>query len=213
MPVRVRPPAPKIDKPCERFAVFFICAPKASAGTSRGFQTMLILFSNRTEPSDNRPSGHASLPDSFSFHRFAIGKISSPKPLAWGPVPRPLLRFALIGRFYLRIVSNRTGLSDNRPSGNASPPDSLSFHRFAIGARWGFHSPTPWIGGASGIARSDTCGATMRVPRFSLKTPSSPRATACFDQKNSIMGFFDNLQNPPLPRFARNRGGFFYCAF
>ena len=50
----------------------------------------LILFSNRTEPFDNRPSGHASLPDCFFFHRFAIGErwgISSPKPLAWGPEP------------------------------------------------------------------------------------------------------------------------------
>ena len=99
----------------------------------------LSLFSNRTGSLDNRPSGNASLPDCFSFHRFTIGKrwgISSPKPLAWGPepgapsgrrslaerresqgatlvarlcefpgsVPRPLLRFALIGRFYLRIV-------------------------------------------------------------------------------------------------------------
>ncbi len=32
----------------------------------------LILFSNRTGPFDNRPSGYASLPGSFSFHRFTI---------------------------------------------------------------------------------------------------------------------------------------------
>ena len=66
-----------------------------------------MLFSNRTEPCDSRPSGHASLPDSFSFYRFATRErwgISSPKPLAWGPVPRPLLRFALIAGFDLRIV-------------------------------------------------------------------------------------------------------------
>ena len=53
--------------------------------TKRLFKPLacLILFSNRTEPSDNRPSGYASLPDCFSFHRFAIGErwgISSPKP-------------------------------------------------------------------------------------------------------------------------------------
>ena len=50
----------------------------------------LILFSNKTGPFDNRPSGHASLPDCFSSHRLAIGKrwgISSPKPLARGPEP------------------------------------------------------------------------------------------------------------------------------
>ena len=108
----------------------------------RLLQIILILFSNRTEPFDNQPSGNASLPDSLFFHRFAIGErwgISSPKPLAWGSEPgapsgrrslaerresqgatlvarlcefpgsdpRPPLRFALIGRFYLRIVSNR----------------------------------------------------------------------------------------------------------
>ena len=47
--------------------------------------SQLILFSNKTGPFDNRPSGHASLPDCFSSHRLAIGKrwgISSPKPLA-----------------------------------------------------------------------------------------------------------------------------------
>ena len=32
----------------------------------------IIPFSDRTGPFDHRPSGHASLPDSFSFHRFAI---------------------------------------------------------------------------------------------------------------------------------------------
>lgn len=77
--------------------------------TKRLFKPLacLILFSNRTEPSDNRPSGYASLPDCFSFHRFAIGERMgdfSPKPLAWGPVPRPLLRLALYSLFYLRIV-------------------------------------------------------------------------------------------------------------
>lgn len=105
-------------------------------------KSVVILFSNKTRPFDHQPSGNASPPDCFSFHRFTIGKrwgISSPKPLAWGPepgapsgrrslaerresqgatlvarlcefpgsVPRPLLRFALIGRFYLRIVSNK----------------------------------------------------------------------------------------------------------
>ena len=47
--------------------------------------SQLILFSNKTGPFDNRPSGHASLPDCFSSHRLATGKrwgISSPKPLA-----------------------------------------------------------------------------------------------------------------------------------
>ena len=41
-------------------------------------------------------------------------------------------------------------------------------------------------GGASGIARSDTCGATMRVPRFSPQTPSSLRAYRSFLSENSI---------------------------
>ena len=46
----------------------------------------------------------------FFLNRFAIGErwgISSPKPLAWGPVPRPLLRFALKARFYLRRASQQ----------------------------------------------------------------------------------------------------------
>ena len=41
-------------------------------------------------------------------------------------------------------------------------------------------------GGASGIARSDTCGATMRVPRFSPKTPSSLCAYRSFLSENSM---------------------------
>ena len=41
-------------------------------------------------------------------------------------------------------------------------------------------------GGASGIARSDTCGATMRVPRFSPQTPTSLRAYRSFLSENSI---------------------------
>ena len=47
----------------------------------------------------------------FPSDRFTIRErwgISSPKPLAWGPIPRPLLRFALIARFYLRRVSGST---------------------------------------------------------------------------------------------------------
>ena len=60
-------------------------------------------FPNRTKPCVNRPSGFASLPDFFFLNRFAIGErwgISSPKPPAWGLVPRPLLRFALMARFF-----------------------------------------------------------------------------------------------------------------
>ena len=41
-------------------------------------------------------------------------------------------------------------------------------------------------GGASGIARGDTCGATMRVPRFSPKPPSSLRAYSLFLFESSI---------------------------
>ena len=51
---------------------------------------LFILFSNRNEPFDNRSSGNASLPDSFSLNCFAIWErwgISSPIPLARGPEP------------------------------------------------------------------------------------------------------------------------------
>ena len=44
----------------------------------------------------------------------------------------------------------------------------------------GFHPPNPWPGGASGIARSDTCGATMRVPRFSPSPLLRFALIACF---------------------------------
>ena len=44
---------------------------------------------------------------------------------------------------HLIRFSNKTELFDHRPSGNASLPDAFSFHRFAIGERWGFHPPPP----------------------------------------------------------------------
>ena len=44
----------------------------------------------------------------------------------------------------------------------------------------GDRSRTRPVGGASGIARSDTWDATMRVPRFSPQLPSSPRADRSF---------------------------------
>lgn len=68
-------------------------------------KSVVILFSNKTRPFDHQPSGNASPPDCFSFHRFTIGKrwgISSPKPLAWGPEPaRP------VGAEAWRSVGNR----------------------------------------------------------------------------------------------------------
>ena len=50
-------------------------------------------------------------------------------------------------------------------------------------------------GGASGIARSDTCGATMRVPRFSPKAPSLPRAYSSFLSENSMKSHFRIREN------------------
>ena len=53
-------------------------------------------------------------------------------------------------------------------------------------------------GGASGIARSDTCGATMRVPRFSPQPPSSPRAYSSFLSDNSVSCQISADQDMPL---------------
>ena len=101
---------------------------------------------------------------------------------------------------YYSLFSNRTGPFDHRPSGYTALPGGFSFHRFAIGERWGDFIPqtsslgigdgrAQWAqkpGGASGIARSDTCGATMRVPRFNPQIPSLPRAYRSFLSENSI---------------------------
>ena len=54
-------------------------------------------------------------------------------------------------------------------------------------------------GGASGIARSDTCGATMRVPRFSPKTPSSLRAYSLFYLRIVLFApLSKGMKKPPL---------------
>ena len=58
-------------------------------------------YYSQIEPSFSKTDRQVTLRSltAFFFDRFAIWErwgISSPKPLAWGPVPRPLLRFALI---------------------------------------------------------------------------------------------------------------------
>ena len=83
---------------CRRQRTAPLCEFPGVATPSPHSPFSLIPLPNRTQPRANRPSGFASLPDFFFLHHFAIGKRwgnSSPKPPAWGRVPRPLLRFAL----------------------------------------------------------------------------------------------------------------------
>ena len=86
------------------------------------------------------------------------------------------IRFKASGRKRVILFSNRTEPFNNRRqvtlrSLTAFPPIASR-----QGSDGGFHPPSPWPGtgagraqwaqkpgGASGIARSDTCGATMRV--------------------------------------------------
>ena len=89
---------------CRRQRTAPLCEfPGSAAQTYPHSPFSLIPLPNRAKPYINQPSGFASLPDFFFLNRFAIGErwgISSPKPPAWGRVPRPLLRFALMARFF-----------------------------------------------------------------------------------------------------------------
>ena len=120
-----------------------------------------------TEP----PSREAFLFDRIRFKASGRKRVKSPPDSrlhAFGDQAHPS---------QLILFSNKTGPFDNRLSGHASLPDCFSSHRLATGKRWGDFIPqapgpgtgagrAQWAqksGGTSGIARSDTCGATMRV--------------------------------------------------
>ena len=64
-----------------------------------------IRFSNRTGPFGNQPSGHASLPDCFSFHRFAIGERGGFHPP--NPWPGDRSQARPVGTAAWRSVGNR----------------------------------------------------------------------------------------------------------